>query len=165
MIARWIAAPNKGRKPMTRCLGIAILIVAALSAPMGVAARPSVAQDLQCSDLASQSDAQTILDSDPSGPNHLDPDGDGIACEALPPDADDKGNDPAPPTVAGDADLPDRTTEGKVVSITDGDTIKVKITEAGHAEEGETVTVRLIGIDTPVMMDPRNPDEPYLRKR
>ena len=38
----------------------------------------------------------------------------------------------------------------KVVSIVDGDTIKVSI-------NGETKTVRLIGIDTPEVVDPRSP--------
>jgi len=39
--------------------------------------------DLDCSDFASQEEAQTVLDQDKSDPNHLDADGDGIACESL----------------------------------------------------------------------------------
>jgi micrococcal nuclease len=42
------------------------------------------AGDLNCSDFATQPDAQAVLNSDPSDPNGLDADGDGIACESLP---------------------------------------------------------------------------------
>jgi len=37
--------------------------------------------DLDCDDFATQADAQTELDADPSDPNGLDADSDGIACE------------------------------------------------------------------------------------
>jgi hypothetical protein len=39
---------------------------------------------LNCSDFTYQEDAQAELDADPSDPNDLDTDGDGIACESLP---------------------------------------------------------------------------------
>lgn len=42
------------------------------------------AQDLDCSDFATQEEAQAVLDQDPSDPHGLDADGDGIACESLP---------------------------------------------------------------------------------
>ncbi len=45
--------------------------------------------DLDCADFASQAEAQAIFDADPSDPNGLDADGDGIACE---------DNDPTEPT-------------------------------------------------------------------
>ena len=38
-----------------------------------------------CDDFATQADAQAVLDADPSDPNNLDADDDGIACEAEPP--------------------------------------------------------------------------------
>jgi hypothetical protein len=42
-------------------------------------------RDLDCSDFATQADAQAELNADPSDPNGLDGyDGDGIACESLP---------------------------------------------------------------------------------
>lgn len=41
--------------------------------------------DLDCSDFATQAEAQAEFDSDTSDPNRLDDDGDGIACETLPP--------------------------------------------------------------------------------
>lgn len=41
------------------------------------------ASDLDCADFASQAEAQATLDADPTDPNGLDADGDGIACEEL----------------------------------------------------------------------------------
>lgn len=40
--------------------------------------------DLDCSDFATQEEAQAVLNADPSDPNRLDAEGDGIACETLP---------------------------------------------------------------------------------
>lgn len=40
--------------------------------------------DTDCSDYASQATAQAALRADPSDPNGLDGDGDGIACESNP---------------------------------------------------------------------------------
>jgi len=40
--------------------------------------------DLDCADFEFQEDAQAVLDQDPSDPNGLDGDGDGVACEELP---------------------------------------------------------------------------------
>lgn len=51
-----------------------------------IAAAPSVAvksADLDCSDFTSQSQAQAVYNSNPSDPNRLDRDGDGIACETA----------------------------------------------------------------------------------
>lgn len=50
--------------------------------------------DLNCSDFATQEEAQAVLDADPSDPHGLDGDGDGIACESLP-----SGTTTVPPTV------------------------------------------------------------------
>ncbi len=40
--------------------------------------------DLNCSDFANQEEAQAVLDRDPSDPNNLDGEGDGVPCESLP---------------------------------------------------------------------------------
>ena len=40
--------------------------------------------DLDCADFATQEEAQAVLRRDPSDPNGLDADNDGIACENLP---------------------------------------------------------------------------------
>ncbi len=42
------------------------------------------AQDLDCDDFATQEEAQANLNANPSDPNNLDRDNDGIACENLP---------------------------------------------------------------------------------
>lgn len=39
--------------------------------------------DLDCSDFGSWEEAQEAYEDDPSDPNGLDADGDGVACEAL----------------------------------------------------------------------------------
>ncbi|MER5450245.1 excalibur calcium-binding domain-containing protein [Streptomyces sp. NPDC002764] len=66
----------------TRTLSTAAL---ALLATVGPAAAVAHAQnDLNCSDFAFQEDAQAVFNSDPSDPNRLDADNDGIACEDLP---------------------------------------------------------------------------------
>ena len=59
------------------------------------------------------------------------------------------GNGPNPTTPAPDRTLPTRA-EGPfpVTSVTDGDTVRVTI-------EGKSTRVRLIGIDTPEVSDPR----------
>ncbi len=58
-----------------------------------IAASPVIApvawaQDLNCSNFNSQADAQEELRSNPSDPNNLDDDSDGIACETLPDPSD-----------------------------------------------------------------------------
>ena len=40
--------------------------------------------DLNCSDFATKEEVLSVLDKDPSDPNHLDGDGDGVPCESLP---------------------------------------------------------------------------------
>jgi len=62
--------------------GVAVTVLTtAMSWPLaGVA----VAQDLNCSDFSTQAQAQAVYDQDPSDPNRLDTDNDGVACEALP---------------------------------------------------------------------------------
>jgi hypothetical protein len=49
-----------------------------------LSASPSSARDLNCSDFQFQEDAQAVLDQDPSDPNNLDANNDGVACESLP---------------------------------------------------------------------------------
>jgi beta-lactamase superfamily II metal-dependent hydrolase len=41
-------------------------------------------RDLDCSDFATQAEAQAVLDADPSDPHGLDGEGDGVPCESLP---------------------------------------------------------------------------------
>src|SRR5262245_22455538 len=44
--------------------------------------------DLDCEDFQTQEEAQAVLAADPSDPNNLDPNGDGVACALLPLAAD-----------------------------------------------------------------------------
>lgn len=41
-------------------------------------------RDMNCSDFANQEEAQAVLDADPSDPNYLDAESDGVPCESLP---------------------------------------------------------------------------------
>jgi micrococcal nuclease len=52
-----------------------------ISAPKREPSQVSPGGDLNCSDFASQAEAQAVLDADPSDPNGLDADGDSEACE------------------------------------------------------------------------------------
>jgi LPXTG-motif cell wall-anchored protein len=64
-----------------RFVGTALITVVALI----LLAPAALAQaDTDCSDYASQAAAQAALRADPSDPNGLDGDGDGIACESNP---------------------------------------------------------------------------------
>ncbi|HEV7727338.1 MAG TPA: excalibur calcium-binding domain-containing protein [Modestobacter sp.] len=67
------------RRRTTAAAGV--LITAALSFGFSGTAN---AADLNCSDFATQAEAQAVLVSNPSDPNNLDQDNDGIACETLP---------------------------------------------------------------------------------
>lgn len=45
---------------------------------------PKGGDELNCDDFTTQEEAQAVLDADPSDPNVLDGDGNGVACESLP---------------------------------------------------------------------------------
>ncbi len=59
-------------------------------------------EDTDCIDFATQEQAQAVYDADPSDPFNLDPNGDGIACSALPSQADLGNADAAPADAAAD---------------------------------------------------------------
>jgi excalibur calcium-binding domain-containing protein len=54
---------------------------------------PTTTADLDCADFATQQEAQAELERDPSDPNNLDADGDGVACETYPYGTGDGGAD------------------------------------------------------------------------
>jgi hypothetical protein len=57
-----------------------LVVVALLAPPVAVSA-----QDYDCSDFASQAEAQRFFEqAGPGDPHRLDRDNDGIACETLP---------------------------------------------------------------------------------
>ncbi len=68
---------------------------------------PGTVEDTDCIDFATQEQAQAVYDADPSDPFNLDPNGDGIACSALPSQAD-LGDDAASPDDAAAEDEPRR---------------------------------------------------------
>jgi Excalibur calcium-binding domain len=79
-----------------------LLLAAALV--LGIAAAPAAsaqANDQNCSDFPSQAAAQAHLEQDPSDPDNLDADDDGVACEDFP--YASVGGATAPGGVGGDA--------------------------------------------------------------
>jgi endonuclease YncB( thermonuclease family) len=124
---------------------------------------PASAADMDCGDFATQAEAQAFFVAAGAGdPHRLDSDGDGIACEGNPcpcstapvPLVGSPTPTPTPvapaPTATPTTDPlgsgnsgPTRRDRARVVRVTDGDTLKVRL--AGGTEE----YVRLIGIDTP----------------
>ncbi len=117
---------------------------------------PSAAQAVTCADFTTQASAQYAG-------NTRDGDGDGIYCEALPCPCSTAppGTSPAPVVVPTPtpvqpepvAALPGARTAVRIVSVTDGDTIKVRLAD------GRRKTVRLIGIDTPETVKAQVPVE------
>lgn len=70
--------------------------------------------DLNCDDFDSQADAQATLDADPSDPNNLDADDDGLACEDFFGGVDPEPTPPEPTT-------PETTTTETATPINDAD--------------------------------------------
>jgi hypothetical protein len=70
--------------------------------------KPAAAQADQydCASFGSQESAQVVLDGDPSDPNNLDSDGNGIACDNYPYGTNVAASTPAPSTPAPSATSP-----------------------------------------------------------
>lgn len=98
--------------------------------------------DRDCADFDSQRQAQRFYErhNPNQDPHRLDADGDGRACEDLPCPCGSGGGGGG--GGGGGHGGRDRTQRARVVSVTDGDTIKVRF-------KGRARDVRLIGIDTP----------------
>jgi endonuclease YncB( thermonuclease family) len=117
-------------------IGLAGALLAALllvGAPFGESST-----DRDCSDFANQRDAQKFFEKHGGpqrDPHNLDGDGDGIACESNPCPCLSPGS-------GGGGGGKKKARKARVVSITDGDTIKVRFRRRSR-------DVRLIGIDTP----------------
>jgi len=73
-----------GRSISARCgaapTRFAFALLTSVSLLVGFGATRVESQDLDCSDFASQQDAQAVYDADPSDPNNLDADDDGVPC-------------------------------------------------------------------------------------
>lgn len=126
-------------------LGLAMGLIAALAAspgvpPGGSLLAPAAAADKDCADFATQKAAQKFFEKHgPGDPHGLDGDNDGVACESNPcPCAGQGGGGNG----GGGGGKVKKSQRARVVSVTDGDTVKVRI-------KRRTEDVRLIGIDTP----------------
>jgi endonuclease YncB( thermonuclease family) len=107
----------------------------------------ALAADRDCADFSTQRQAQRFFERHGGprrDPHNLDGDGDGRACEDLPcPCGSGGGGGDGGGSGGGGRDGGrDRTQRARVVSVTDGDTIRVRVN--GHKRD-----LRLIGIDTP----------------
>lgn len=122
-----------------RLIGASALATSLLWLAASLAPAPARAADRDCSDFESQAQAQAFFDAhNPAkDPHNLDGDGDGRACETLPCPCAGPGGGGGGGNGGGK-----KAKRARVVSVTDGDTIKVR-------SGGRTHDVRLIGIDTP----------------
>ena len=118
--------------------------------------RSSATADRDCSDFATQAEAQSYFESHGGSAtndfDNLDGDGDGVACESLPCPCSGAGGGgqiqgPAPGVPAG------KRLHARVVRDVDGDTIAARFANGSEAD------VRLIGIDTPEDVKPDYPVE------
>jgi len=66
---------------MRRLLRLVVAVTVVLTLASVASARTV---ELDCVDFATQGEAQAVYDQDPSDPNYLDGDDDGVACETLP---------------------------------------------------------------------------------
>ncbi len=139
---------------------LVLLLVVTLSTLAGSVAPAQAFVDRDCSDFATQAEAQAFfLAAGPGDPHRLDAEGDGLACESNP--CPCTGSAPVPlvgqttgptptatPTPESDPDDsassgPVQRHTGIVVKVTDGDTLKVRVHGVGVRD------VRILGIDTP----------------
>ncbi|WP_432138982.1 MULTISPECIES: excalibur calcium-binding protein [unclassified Streptomyces] len=96
--------------PRSHTGAVGVLFAVAAIVP---AAGPAQAQDvdLDCRHFTYQEDAQAVFDADPSDPNRLDADDDGIPCEALPHRGDPVTSSTSRPSAPA-AVVPTRGTQG-----------------------------------------------------
>ncbi|MGW5362400.1 excalibur calcium-binding domain-containing protein [Actinopolymorpha pittospori] len=85
---------------------------------MGFAGVANAADDYNCGDFQTQEEAQRVYDQDPSDPNGLDQDNDGIACEDLPSGSssdsgDNTGDDSGDDTGGDDGNAPSDDVTGE----------------------------------------------------
>lgn len=83
---RWRCKPLFDPDSRWRFPASPVVLVLAASTAMIVAAHrdPAFALGLGCAAFSNRIWAQTVIDTDPNAHTNLDPDRDGLACEALP---------------------------------------------------------------------------------
>lgn len=92
------------RRALTTAAAVAGLALLGPVFPASAQLATPLAADLNCGDFQYQEDAQAVYNQDPSDPNHLDDDKDGIACETRP-------HRPQQNTTAPSAGQPSATTK------------------------------------------------------
>jgi len=133
-----------------RRLPLLALALSTLAVAMPSTASASHSSDKDCSDFASQAAALDHLKAHPGDPDGLDGDNDGRPCVSLPCPCGATATAPQPPPAPATGT---RTLQARVTRVIDGDTLKVRLTT------GKTISVRLIGIDTPETKKPGTPVE------
>lgn len=80
--------PTPAQRLVDACWTVGTTVVSALLVALSLwtvgevsGFNDEVFRDLDCSDFASQSEAQKVYDDDPGDPHDLDPDRDGVPCE------------------------------------------------------------------------------------
>ncbi|MBP2388975.1 thermonuclease family protein [Aeromicrobium fastidiosum] len=130
---------------------LASVLVTALVGVVVLVATPAYAfVDKDCSDFATQADAQAfyLANGGPAAdPHRLDAEGDGLACETLPCPCSTSpaplAPQPAPAPLVSRCVQNAKVTQRAVVErVIDGDTLRARV-------DGARTKVRLLGIDTP----------------
>lgn len=106
-----------------------------LAGSIFLAAPASAQDDLNCDDFDTQAEAQAEFDADPSDPNGLDRDDDGIACESLPGGSMEGMPAPEPGADPMDDDQDDDQDDGMDADDQDDDNTMV-MPEGGVATGG-----------------------------
>lgn len=126
-----------------------LLVTAVAAALMSVAAPAHAFVDKDCSDFATQAEAQAfyLANGGAADPHRLDAEGDGLACETLPCPCSTSpapvAPQPAPAPLVSRCVANAQVTQRAVVErVIDGDTLRVRV-------DGARKKVRLLGIDTP----------------
>jgi endonuclease YncB( thermonuclease family) len=124
---------------------VAFVVGLVAGVALAIPAAPQAA-DRDCGDFATQAAAQKHLDKNPSDPDGLDADGDGVACESNPCPCAAAGSGGGSGGGGGGGNPPPssgNTNRATVLGVTDGDTISVELPSGSEAD------IRIIGIDTP----------------
>lgn len=98
------------------------------------------ADDLNCSDFDTQAEAQAHLDADPSDPDGLDRDGDGIACENLPQGNASSSNDNASESNNESEETSDDASTDESTSSEDANTSEEETTSSDDTTTTEETT-------------------------
>ncbi len=97
--------------------------------------------DLDCADFASQAEAQATFNADPSDPNGLDADGDGIACEENVPTTPTATQYTPPTTTAPTTTAPTTTAPTTTAPTTTAPTATTTTTTALPATGGPSLLI------------------------